>query len=70
MTDKPEIVSAASCNLCGHLLVDNQHGIDQNDLRINATGDVKHIGRCTYCKDCNPRLRDALTKAHEGRRDD
>lgn len=42
-----------TCELCGHSLLDNLHGFDQNDADDN--GDLTHSGRCTgctYCKVC------------------
>jgi len=41
------------CNLCGHDLVDNKHGFDQNDAWMDGDK-LKHGGTCTYCKFCNP----------------
>lgn len=43
------------CKLCGHSLVDNAHGFDQNDGAMYGNKFV-HSGHCTYCVVCNPRL--------------
>ena len=50
------------CNLCNHSLENNLHGFDQNDYYEDADGNFKHRGRCTYCKECNPRLKALLEK--------
>lgn len=41
-----------TCQLCGHLLLDNLHGFDQGDSDVDVNGDLTHSGRCTYCKVC------------------
>jgi hypothetical protein len=40
------------CSYCGHELLNNQHGPDQNDF-IWIDGEYKHSGICQYCKICN-----------------
>ena len=53
---------AKTCGFCGHYLENNSHGIDQNDVYYDSTdGDYKHTGSCTYCKECNPRLKEPNT---------
>lgn len=39
------------CELCGHSLIDNDHGFDQNDWGM-VGDDVVYAGQCTYCKVC------------------
>lgn len=51
------------CQLCGHSLAGNQHGPDQNDFDYQEspeTGEMEvvHAGTCTYCVECNPRLKE------------
>lgn len=41
------------CELCGHSLVDNSHGFDQNDAHMEGDKFVHH-GTCSYCKVCFP----------------
>jgi hypothetical protein len=43
------------CNLCGHTLVNNSHGFDQNDAHMEGD-ELIHHGRCTYCRFCNPSI--------------
>lgn len=45
------------CTMCNHSLKDNDHGLDQNDIWMDEKEEVHHTGSCTYCKECNPRLR-------------
>jgi ferredoxin len=51
-----------ACPDCKHSLEDNMHGFDQNDGWLeedsfSPTGyRLVHSGRCTYCKECNPRI--------------
>lgn len=50
------------CPDCKHSLENNLHGFDQNDWTIDETGTkLVYLGSCTYCKICNPRLKE-LTK--------
>jgi hypothetical protein len=42
------VLDGPSCSQCHHTLVDNLHGPDQNDMFDRV---------CTYCKECNPRLK-------------
>lgn len=44
------------CDMCGHFLANNSHGLDQNDVSMDENEIVTHSGSCTYCKECNPRL--------------
>jgi hypothetical protein len=39
------------CGLCGHSLVENSHGFDQNDAVMDGDRLI-HSGHCTYCKVC------------------
>jgi hypothetical protein len=48
-------VHAAACSLCGHSFLNNLHGFDQNDAHMEPDGTLVHSGRCTYCRECNPR---------------
>lgn len=50
------------CTLCGHSLIDNEHGFDQNDAWMEGDKLV-HSGRCTYCKICSPRKK--VTSVHD-----
>lgn len=50
-----------NCELCGHDLTDNSHGIDQNDLYY-VEDTLKHSGHCTYCLVCNPSLKAFIEK--------
>lgn len=43
------------CELCGHSLIRNDHGFDQNDAHMEGDKLIHH-GRCTYCRECNPGL--------------
>lgn len=45
-----------NCDLCGHSLEGNSHGLDQNDFEWDNDGNMFHTGRCTYCRICNPRI--------------
>lgn len=53
-----------NCPDCGHSLENNSHGFDQNDgyLEDDPMSEsgykLIHSGRCTYCKECNPRLKE------------
>jgi len=49
------------CPNCNHSLIQNNHGIDQNDFYIDYNGNLKHTGHCTYCKDC--RIKELYRKA-------
>jgi hypothetical protein len=40
------------CPFCGHTLVGNQHGLDQDDLIEGKDGSFLHRGYCTYCPIC------------------
>lgn len=51
-----------TCPDCKHILINNQHGPDQNDFYMKDNNEVEHYGTCTYCKYCNPRLRLAMDK--------
>lgn len=43
------------CRDCGHSMVNNSHGFDQNDGWLDETETkIIHSGRCTYCRVCNP----------------
>lgn len=53
-----------NCPLCGHSLENNNHGIDQNDVFLDEDNEFKHTGSCTYCVECNPRLKE-LAKQKE-----
>lgn len=46
--------SHETCCWCGHSLKNNNHGFDQNDARLEGD-ELKHLGRCTYCKECRRR---------------
>ncbi len=50
------------CAACGHSLTDNLHGPDQNDYEWHGE-ELVHTGRCTYCAECNPRLKKLLEEA-------
>lgn len=39
------------CPDCGHSLVNNEHGPDQNDFDLDGDKLV-YLGSCTYCKEC------------------
>jgi len=39
------------CSFCGHSLVNNPHGLDQNDVFMDGDKLI-HSGSCTYCKHC------------------
>lgn len=43
---------AGKCLMCGHSLVGNEHGFDQNDGYVDGAGNLVHSGRCTYCREC------------------
>jgi hypothetical protein len=45
-----------SCPFCGHLLENNDHGLDQNDATLNELYEFVHSGSCTYCRVCNPEI--------------
>jgi hypothetical protein len=46
------------CPDCGHSLIDNAHGPDQNDYEyIPETQRVEYSGSCTYCKECQRETR-------------
>jgi hypothetical protein len=45
-----------ACELCGHLMKDNQHGFDQNDFDIDENENLVYCGHCTYCKECRAEL--------------
>lgn len=47
------------CSSCNHSLENNSHGFDQSDAHMDGDTLV-HSGRCTYCKECNPRLKALL----------
>lgn len=47
-----------TCNFCGHELTNNLHGVDQDDFRLRANGSYEHSGRCAYCKECNPAMKE------------
>jgi len=40
------------CDTCGHSLVGNSHGFDQNDGYLDEEGNLVLYGTCTYCKVC------------------
>lgn len=43
------------CELCHHTLLNNLHGINQNDFYYNTTwNEFKHKGSCSYCRECFP----------------
>lgn len=42
------------CPNCGHSLINNEHGIDQNDFVLGEDNEYHLTGSCTYCRDCNP----------------
>lgn len=44
------------CPDCKHSLKDNLHGPGQNDFEWDSEGNMSHCGRCTYCRECNPRI--------------
>jgi len=46
------------CKDCNHSTEDNPHGFDQNDGRLDENNQLIHSGQCTYCKECNPNLRE------------
>lgn len=54
-----EVVLGDKCGLCGHSFEENQHGLDQDDLRWDGNIFV-HDGYCKYCMVCNPGLRRLL----------
>lgn len=50
------------CSNCGHSLENNLHGPDQNDFYYDAEKDeYVACGSCTYCRECNPKLKAAET---------
>ena len=52
-----EVKNESVCPDCGHSLVDNNHGPDQNDYEYDMENDTFiYVGSCTYCKYCNPAL--------------
>lgn len=52
-------MSDQTCPHCKHSLEDNKHGFDQNDAWMDGD-ELIHSGSCTYCKECNPRLKELL----------
>jgi len=40
------------CASCGHPLLDNLHGPDQNDYYVDMNLEPVYLGSCTYCKYC------------------
>ena len=55
-------MNETTCPLCKCSMKDNSHGLDQNDLYEDEEGEFKHIGRCTYCRFCNPVVDHILKK--------
>lgn len=42
------------CPDCGHSLINNKHGPDQNDYEYDVKKDtIVYMGTCTYCKECH-----------------
>lgn len=49
------------CTLCSHSLENNDHGFDQNDFYFDGDKLI-HVGRCTYCIECNSKLKKVVKK--------
>jgi hypothetical protein len=49
------------CLDCGHSLINNVHGPDQNDyIYYKETDEYIHSGHCTYCKECQKEINEEL----------
>ena len=52
------------CANCAHSLIDNLHGFDQNDWYVEHNKLI-YFGCCTYCKECNPDLKQAVAQVQK-----
>ena len=66
METESNTISSTECNACKHSLIDNGHGLDQNDMWMEGD-ELVFSGHCTYCKECSPALKEKVPNDPDGR---